>query len=405
MRSSILVLIPLLAAVGSCSSDQGATTRDTGAATVESDSIPPSTPGPDTVDTSSSTNETSDTEQTETPEGGGVPTTGMPLSTDPEASARPPVINGPGRVVDAEHSDGGDTSPDDPGSDCSSVPRGLTEMVVDGGGVLHDVRIHVPERLESEPAPVVLDWHGLGSNGADQAAYSGYEDLAQLEGFIAVHPTGAPGAPGGPNSWELAQFDTPGRDDLAFVDVLIDRLVDEWCGDPERIYSTGMSNGGFFTAELVCNRADRIAAAVSVAGLGHPDSCAPSRPVPYLAFHGTDDDVVPFDGDGRSLLGSGEDDPLSVFFTQVIPEEFGEFAADAGCDPEPTQVEETPEVIRFDYTGCVDGTPLMFYELPGSGHTWPGSPLADVLGEGAGHHTSDVSATVDGWEFLEQFSL
>ena len=232
--------------------------------------------------------------------------------------------------------------------------------------------------------------------------FSGYETLAEQEGFIVVHATGVAAAGDERNSWELTEFDTPERDDLAFADALIDTVIIDWCADPDRVYSTGMSNGGFFTAELVCGRADRIAAAVSVAGITHPDGCDPARPVPYLAFHGTDDEVVPYAGTGESIL-SDEVDPEG-FFGQVMPDEFAEFAADAGCNPEPIRAEETPEVISYTYTGCDDDVPMTFYEIVGGGHTWPDSPLAEQLAD-FGFFTDDISATEDGWAFMSQHTL
>ena len=153
----------------------------------------------------------------------------------------------------------------------------------------------------------MLNWHGLGSNGPEQAVFSGYETLAEEEGFIVVHPTGL-GVDGGPQLVAAQRVrQRRGATISSFADALIDTVVDDWCGDPDRIYSTGMSNGGLFTAVLVCERADRIAAAVSVAGLTHADGCDPARAVPYLAFHGTDDDVVPFAGGGESTLLAGLD--------------------------------------------------------------------------------------------------
>ena len=230
----------------------------------------------------------------------------------------------------------------------------------------------------------------------------GTRDHAEEKGFIVVHPSGVDVTGSGQLSWEIAQFDTPERDDLAFADELIDILVDDWCSDPERIYSTGMSNGGFFTSELVCKRSDRIAAAVSVAGTNHPADCDLERGVPYASFHGTADDVVPYDGSGVSVLTDVVD--TDGIFSQVMPEEFAEFAADAGCHPAAEVVELTPEVISHTYRGCRDDAPMVFYELTGSGHTWPDSPLADVLAD-FGFFTDDISATADGWAFMSQHSL
>ena len=233
-----------------------------------------------------------------------------PIATDPTATDpvdTEPVTTEPTATDAADGEGEGDDEEltiDGPARvrpSCDSLPRGVTSTTLEAGGGVHDVRIYVPEMLSSDPAPTVLNWHGLGSNGPEQAAFSGYETLAETEEFVVVHPTGLD-VGDGRNSWELAQFDTPARDDLAFADALIDLLVQDWCADESRIYSTGMSNGGFFTSELVCHRSTRIAAAASVAGMSNAPGCDPERAVPYISFHGTDDNVVPFAGGGESTL-------------------------------------------------------------------------------------------------------
>jgi polyhydroxybutyrate depolymerase len=356
------------------------------------------TPAPSATDAVSTG--TTPVSEPETDEPGSTSPASIDAPSDPDApttTEAPPVtdgfvINGPARVRPA----------------CDTLTPGVSEFTLEAGGAVHDVRIFVPTNVVSDPAPVVLNWHGLSADGGRQAASSGYEMLSEQEGFIAVHPTGVGLRTGGPNFWEVTRFelpqvlDDPVRDDLAFADSLIDTVVADWCADPDRVYSTGLSNGGYFTSELVCNRADRIAAAVSVAGITHPESCAPSRAVPYLAFHGTDDNVVPYAGAGESLL-VGEVDP-DGFFGQVMPDEFAEFAADAGCDPDPVRTEETPEVTSYVYSGCADDVPMTFYEIVGGGHTWPGSPQADQQAI-FGLVTDDISATADGWAFMSQHSL
>ena len=281
---------------------------------------------------------------------------------------------------------------------CDSLPLGVNEFTLDEGGFAYDVRLFVPSTVSSDPAPVVLDWHGLGSNGPQQALYTGYETLAEEEGFIVVHATGQD------SSWELAQFDMPDRDDLAFADALIDTIIEDWCGDEARVYSTGMSNGGLFTSELVCNRSNRIAAAASVAGTTHVDECDPERPVPYIAFHGTADTVVPFGGGEASVLLPPES--VDALIDEGTPGEFADFAVDNGCDLEPQRTEQSAEIIRYDYTNCANDIPMTFYEIVGGGHTWPSSPIADPAAplETSGF-TFEVDATADAWAFMSQFSL
>jgi polyhydroxybutyrate depolymerase len=141
-----------------------------------------------------------------------------------------------------------------------------------------------------------------------------------------------------------------------------------------------------------------------VAGTYHPDSCTPVRVVPYIAIHGTDDRVVPYFGGDSTLMTSDAPDEVRVFFERVIPDEFGEFAADAGCDGAVTG-DVGADVIRHEYTGCDGDGPLIFYEVRGGGHTWPSSPMA-ALTEGAlGYTTHAIDATRDGWAFMSQYRV
>lgn len=287
----------------------------------------------------------------------------------------------------------------------TSPPIGVSEITVTGGGADHAVRVFVPSSFDGAALPTVLSWHGLGSNGAEQAAYSGYEDLAEEQGFMVVHPTGVGTGAAGVRSWQLADDASGDRDDVAFAATLIDELVAGWCAEPTRIYSTGMSNGGYFTTRLLCELSDRIAAGVSVAGLYHPADCTPTRPVPLLAFHGTDDRVVPYEG-GESVLSGGDVPPaLAALFDQSIRDEFEEFVVDNGCEPAATDTFIDSEIVVHSYEGCDGGFVMALFEVRFGGHTWPGSPLRDVVGDALGFTTGRVEATRDGWVYMREFSV
>ena len=288
--------------------------------------------------------------------------------------------------------------------DCANLPDvsvGLSTEVLTSGGNEYNYQFTVPSSYDGSPLPVVLDFHGIGSNGAQQAVFSGWSAAAEAEGFLSVQPTGLMVDGDDRASWELPQFETPVRNDIQFVVDLIDVVSSQICIDPARIYSTGMSNGGLFTSTVVCALSERIAAAVSVAGVTHHESCSPTRAVPYLAFHGTDDAVVPFNGGGESALDGT--DGSSEFFEQVIPEEFAEFADSSGCSGS-TDSEITPEVTLTSYSGCNDDVPLGFYTIEGGGHTWPGSSISAAIPT-LGVTNLDISATEIAWEFFSQHTL
>ena len=297
------------------------------------------------------------------------------------------------------------------GVDCISVPIGISEFALAAGGAEHDVRVYVPTTYDgSSELPLVMNFHGFGSDGDQQAAFTAYEELAEEEGFVVVHPTAVPSSTDeqGRNAWETLSTDDPAKDDVAFANELLDLLIEEYCVDETRVYATGMSGGGLFTSQLVCEMADRLAAAVSVAGIHFPASCDPVEAVPFMVIHGTDDPTVPFDGD---LTGTRfETEPFAAsLFSTPIPDQFGQFAAVMGCDPDAQRLQISTDVFTTTYTGCDDDVPLVFHEVVGGGHAWPSSPLAepdspfvDQLTELQGYTTFDIDATADAWAFFEQ---
>ena len=299
--------------------------------------------------------------------------------------------------------------PDDPaptGSGCGAeVETGRSTVGFRFEGRDRVYELFVPPSYDPDvPTPLVMNWHGLGSNGPDQLRFSEYVATATDGGFLVVAPTGVPSPGDTNNSWELTDDIDPTRDDMAFAEIVLDRIIASHCVDETRVYTTGMSNGGYFSARLICELADRIAAASSVAALAHPDDCEPTRPVPYIGFHGVDDAVVPYDGGGFSSLAPGVRIEL---FELVIPDEFAEFAVAYGCDPTPSEQTISDDVTAFVYGGCPDGVEAVFYRLDNAGHTWPGSTVSLAIGQqfGLGVTNTDINATELSWEFFQRHSL
>ena len=93
--------------------------------------------------------------------------------------------------------------------------------------------------------------------------------------------------------WEIFSID--GNRDLAFVTRLLDQLERTYCIDRARIFSTGFSNGAFFSNILGCTMADRFAAIAPVGGGRLTVPCMPTRAVPVLIHHGRKDARVDVD--------------------------------------------------------------------------------------------------------------
>ncbi|MEZ5135769.1 MAG: prolyl oligopeptidase family serine peptidase [Acidimicrobiales bacterium] len=264
----------------------------------------------------------------------------------------------------------------------------------------------VPEAHDgTTPLPVVFDFHGLMEGAEVHAGMSQYSALAAEEGFVAVFPHGT----GTPIRWNANPLATT-NDDLTYFDDVRAQLAADLCIDESRIYATGLSNGAMFTSILLCQRADVLAAAAPVAGITDAEDCDPARPVPIVAYHGTADPILLFNGGvDTSMLGGGDPNaptttaPPADLEGEGYPAAVAAFAARNGCAPEPTDTEVTAEVIHRVYD-CPEGADVEFFIVLGGGHSWPGSAFSKTIGNIVGPTTFDIDATRDAWAFMSQFT-
>src|SRR4051812_29924790 len=102
------------------------------------------------------------------------------------------------------------------------------------------VLLHVPERARP-PLPLVLAFHGAGGTGDGFAAYSGLSEAADAYGFAVLYPSASRN-----HFWSLNR--AMGTRDLEALRALVPRALAAACGDPRRVFATGVSNGGGFAA-------------------------------------------------------------------------------------------------------------------------------------------------------------
>lgn len=270
---------------------------------------------------------------------------------------------------------------------------GDTEGEIDVGGRARRYLLHIPPGYDAAdaPVPLVVSLHGLISSARQQAAISGLSDKADTAGFIVVYPQGL----GVPTRWDTRPdtADEPNRD-VAFIRALVAQLQADLNIDPARVYVTGLSNGGGMTNRLGCDAADVFAAIAPVAGAyTFWEDCEPARPVPVIAFHGTDDPIVPYEGAAAREFIPG----LSL---PPVPEWAAGWAVRNDCGPASTvTVEsfETGDVVIEAWGGCAAGAEVTLYTVGGVGHVWPGGPDLPLVGNGTGPvNASDVI-----WAFFE----
>lgn len=239
------------------------------------------------------------------------------------------------------------------------APAGA-RATLDVGGTPRTYRLHVPAGLDpARPVPLLLVFHGAGSDADDVARGSGFDALADAEGMLVAYPEASGGR------FDLAS----GADasaDVGFVDALLADLRSRHRIDSRRVYASGFSNGAAFCYRLAAERPDLLAALAPVAGylppLG-PVAYRPPPPVPLLHVHGSADRRV-------AAPGLGEGDAIATWARRngaTRGPEVGEAVGFPGLT-----------VRRAAWAGATSRSDTVFLLVAGEDHTWPGGPAGPI---------------------------
>ncbi len=261
--------------------------------------------------------------------------------------------------------------------------------------ITRSFRVFVPTNLpKDKKTPLVFVFHGGGSDAINIENYTGFSDLAEREKFIAVYPDGID------KNWndgrELVQ-----TDDLAFVKAMLDVLINEYNIDEKRIFSTGVSNGGFFSNYIAANLSENFAAiAPIVGGIAEPFATkfAPKEPVSVFIIQGTADPINPYDGGeikgnrGKTIstdktieLWTKKNQTANSFTKATLPD----IDKTDGCTVE-----------TYLWKDGKNGTEVKLYKEIGGGHTLAGAKqyLPKFI---IGNVCRDFDAKEAIWEFFK----
>lgn len=256
-------------------------------------------------------------------------------------------------------------------------------------GVSRNYRLHLPPGFDkNKPIPLVFNLHGFTSNAAQQEIYSGMNAVSDKEGFAVCYPNGIGAA------WNVGWNFGSTADDVGFISALIDDLHTKYGFNLKKIYSCGMSNGGFMSYRLACELNNKITAIASVTGSMVKqalDKCDPKRPVPTMEIHGTADAVVSYTG----TQGISESiDKILTFWRK-----------NNGCDDDKT-IEQVPDIVadnttseKWTFKNCTNGYDVVHFKVNNGAHTWPGSAINN------GVTSQDFKASDEIWKFFNRFEL
>jgi polyhydroxybutyrate depolymerase len=236
-----------------------------------------------------------------------------------------------------------------------------------------------------EPVPLVVNMHGASAPLAAQQRSSGFGELGSEEDFIVLEPQAK--APG--RIWDLT---SPGPD-VQFLEELIAEVEARLCVDTDRIHLAGFSQGGMLSMLLACRDPDRYASIGVVAGVIEIPQCGRAEPVPLVAFHGTSDPDVGFDGSFAPNVAFVVPYPAGAPRDAIVQE----WALANGCAADPETEQIPPDVTHKSYSCPSDGAVEM-YVIDDGNHSWPGSPPGYVQ-----HPTGNVTQTIDATELIWTF--
>jgi polyhydroxybutyrate depolymerase len=118
--------------------------------------------------------------------------------------------------------------------------------------------VHLPPGYSKEkPLPLVMVFHGGGGNSKQMQRHLQMDEVANKEQFITVYPNAVN------KNWndgrEIKEAIT-NNDDVQFVSQMLDSIQKMYAVDVQRVFSTGISNGGFFSVFLSLKLSNRLKA-------------------------------------------------------------------------------------------------------------------------------------------------
>ncbi len=246
-------------------------------------------------------------------------------------------------------------------------------------GLTRKYLVHVPPSYDKRiKTPIVIYIHGGGGSSAG-SKNDGLYAYSDKYGFILLSPAGTGALKNKLLVWNLGPFLINGNiqnhpnyaskhntDDIGFLSKMIDDVKNNFNVDENRIYATGISQGGMMSYRLACELSNKIAAIAPAAPPAAPMNCNPLRPVPIMHIHGTADPCAPFNGGiSGGCLGTEKE------LFQSAQEMVNRWLSIDNCSSESSLLYQKGNAMCISYNKCAGNSEVEFCTIEGGGHTWP----------------------------------
>jgi polyhydroxybutyrate depolymerase len=266
--------------------------------------------------------------------------------------------------------------------------------------------IHTPpEEFLNKEVPLLFVLHGGGGTATGIPKFTDgiFNDLADQDGFIVIYPNGID------KQWnDGRKIDTRASkenvDDVGFIQKIIEDVSTKYKVDDKRIFTCGISNGGFMSSRLACDLSHifkGVGIVTAQISKEYASKCSPENPVSLIIMNGTEDPLVPYNGGDIKVFKKKRGEIISTDEFVNMWRDFNHCSSDMKVTNLPDlDLTDGCTIEKTSYSNCKDESKVELYKIIGGGHTWPGGKK--YLTEGlVGKVCYDINGYKEMWNFFK----
>jgi polyhydroxybutyrate depolymerase len=280
-------------------------------------------------------------------------------------------------------------------------PPGTTTHTVTVDGHERSYLLYIPRELPTGKVPLVVMMHGALGNGQQAQTAYGWDQKADEQKFLVAYPNGLH------RSWVVSDgccgpSVNEGVNDVAFIEQMVEDIVATNPIEVDKVYATGISNGGMLAYRLACDT-DTFTA-IGVVAATQLGECSQPRPTSVLHIHGTADQTVPYQGGPGKRDNAGQGRNPADTAGPPIEQLIASWKTINDCQPPDTTVNGS---VTTAAAVCEQGRAVTLIAIDGAGHQWPGSANANPRAEkllNLDPPSTALNATNTLWQFFSGIS-